>query len=136
MAFSSGYGLYGYMVMFFRLTNALAHFMNLMNSILFDELYVFVIIFNDDALIFSKPEEQHAEQIHIVFQRLRDHCLYAKFRKCQFWLKKVVFLGHIILENGVEIDSRKVQDMLNWAQPKTSREVQGFLDLWVITIGS
>jgi hypothetical protein len=81
-AFSTRYGLYEYTVMSFGLTNAPAYFMYLMNSIFFEELDVFVVIFIDDILIFSKTEEEHAKHIRIVLQKLRDHRLYAKFSKC------------------------------------------------------
>jgi len=100
-----------------------------MNSIFFKELDVFVIIFIDDILIFSKTEEEHAEHLRIVLQRLRDHRLYAKFSKCEFWLKKVSFLGHVLSENGIEVDPSKVEDVLNWAQPQNVKEVRGFLGL-------
>ncbi|CAO2168955.1 unnamed protein product [Urochloa humidicola] len=93
------------------------------------ELDVFVIIFIDDILIFSKTEEEHAEHIRIILQRLRDHHLYAKFSKCEFWLSRVPFLGHILSENGIEVDASKVDDVLNWKQPKNVREVRGFFGL-------
>jgi len=94
-AFSTRYGLYEYTVMSFGLTNVPAYFMYLMNYIFFEELDVFVIIFIDVILIFSKTKEKHAKHIRIVFQKLRDHRLYAKFSKCEFWLKEVAFLGHV-----------------------------------------
>ena len=128
-AFSTRYGLYEYMVMSFGLTNAPAYFMYLMNSIFFKELDVFVIIFIDDILIFSKTEEEHAEHLRIILQRLRDHRLYAKFSKCEFWLMKISFLGHVLSENGIEVDPGKVEDVLNWAQPQNVKEVRGFLGL-------
>jgi hypothetical protein len=99
-AFSTRYGLYEYTVMSFGLTNAPAYFMYLMNSIFFEELDVFVVIFSDDILIFSKTEEQHVEHIRIVLQKLHANHLYARFRKCEFLLKKVSFLGHVLTENG------------------------------------
>ena len=86
-AFSTRYGLDEYMVMSLGLTNAPAYFMYLMNSIFFEEFDVFVVIFIDDILIFSKTEEEHAEHIRIVLQKLCDYHLYAKFSKCEFWLK-------------------------------------------------
>ena len=67
----------------------LSHFMYLMNSVFMPELDKFVMIFIDDIMIFSKNEEEHAEHLRIVLQRLRDHKLYAKFSKCDFWLKEV-----------------------------------------------
>src|SRR6185437_6172721 len=83
--FSTRYGLYEFTDMSFGLTNAPAYFMYLMNS-----------IFIDDILIYSKTKEDHARHIHIVLQKLREHCLYAKFSKCKFWLEKVSFLGHVL----------------------------------------
>ena len=100
-AFSTRYGLYEFTVMSFGLTNAPAYFMYLMNSIFMEELDVFVIIFIDDILIYSKTQEDHARHIHIVLQKLREHRLYAKFSKCEFWLEEVSFLGHILSKDGV-----------------------------------
>jgi hypothetical protein len=82
--------------MSFGLTNVPAHFMYLMNSVFMSELDKFVMVFIDDILIYSKNEEEHAEHLRIVLQRLREHKLYAKFSKCEFWLKEVQFLDHII----------------------------------------
>ena len=107
-AFSTRYGLYEYLVMSFGLTNAPAHFMYLMNSVFMPELDKFVVVFIDDILIFSKNEEEHAEHLCIVLQRLREHKLYVKFSKCEFWLKKVQFLGHVILEDGISVDPSKI----------------------------
>jgi len=112
-AFSTRYGLYEYLVMSFGLTNALAHFMYLMNSVFMPELDKFVVVFIDDILIYSKNEEEHAEHLRIVLQRLREHKLYAKFTKCEFWQKKVQFLGHVISEDGIFVDPSKIQDVLN-----------------------
>jgi hypothetical protein len=92
MAFSTRYGLYEFTVMSFGLTNAPAYFMYLMNSIFMEELDVFVVIFIDDILIYSKTQEDHARHIHIVLQKLREHRLDAKFSKCEFWLEKYLFL--------------------------------------------
>ena len=83
-AFSTRYGLYEYLVMSFGLTNAPAYFMYLMNSVFMLELDKFVVVFIDDILIYSKTEEDHANHLRVVLQRLRDHRLYAKFSKCEF----------------------------------------------------
>jgi hypothetical protein len=95
-AFSTRYGLYEYLVMSFGLTNAPAYFMYLMNFVFMTELDKFVVVFIDDILIYSKNEEEHAEHLRVVLQRLQDHKLYAKFSKCEFWLDSVKFLGHTI----------------------------------------
>ncbi|WVZ89384.1 hypothetical protein U9M48_035799 [Paspalum notatum var. saurae] len=99
-AFSTGYGLYEYLVMSFGLTNAPAFFMYMMNSVFMNELDKFVVVFIDDILIYSKSEKEHEEHLKIVLTRLREHKLYAKFSKCAFWLKEVSFLGHILSEKG------------------------------------
>jgi hypothetical protein len=88
-AFTTRYGLFEYLVMSFRLTNALAHFTYLMNSVFMSELDKFVVVFIDDILICSKNEEEHAKHLRIVLTRLREHQLYAKFNKCAFWLEEI-----------------------------------------------
>jgi hypothetical protein len=95
-AFSTRYGLYEFLVMSFGLTNAPAYFMYLMNSVFMPELDKFIVVFIDDILVYSKNEEEHARHLHVVLQRLREHHLYAKLSKCDFWLKEIKFLGHTI----------------------------------------
>jgi hypothetical protein len=90
-AFTTRYGLYEYTIMCFGMTNAPAYFMYLMNKIFMEYLDKFVIVFIDDILIYSKNEEEHEEHLRLVLQKLREHELYAKFSKCEFWLKEVVF---------------------------------------------
>ena len=70
-----------------------------------------------------------SEHLRVVLGRLRDHQLYAKFSKCEFWLKEVAFLGHVLSENGVAVDPSKVQDVLNWVQPKNVTDIRSFLGL-------
>jgi hypothetical protein len=91
--FVSRYGLYEYTVMSFGLTNALAYFMYLMNKVFMEYLDKFVVVFIDDILVYSRSEEEH---LHLVLQKLREHRLYAKLSKCEFWMKQVAFLGHVI----------------------------------------
>src|SRR5688572_14148163 len=127
--FSTRYGLYEYLVMSFGLTNAPAHFMYLMNSVFMPELDKFVIVFIDDILVFSKNEEEHAQHLRIVLNRLREHQLYAKFSKCEFWLKKVPFLGHVLFKRGIEVDPGKVKDILDSKPPTSAHEVRSFLGM-------
>ena len=103
--------------------------MYLMNSVFMPELDKFVVVFIDDILIYSKNEEEHAEHLRIVLQRLREHKLYAKFTKCEFWLKEVPFLGHVISEDGISVDPSKIQDVLNWEAPTSVPEIRSFLGL-------
>ncbi|WVZ75572.1 LOW QUALITY PROTEIN: hypothetical protein U9M48_023611 [Paspalum notatum var. saurae] len=128
-AFSTRYGLYEYLVMSFGLTNALAFFMYMMNSMFMNELDKFVVVFIDDILIYSKSEKEHEEHLQIVLDWLIEHKLYAKFSKCAFWLKEVSFLGHILSEKGVAVDPSKVEDVLNWKQPESVTEIRSFLGL-------
>ena len=128
-AFTTRYGLYEYLVMSFGLTNAPAHFMYLMNYVFMPELDKFVVVFIDDILIYSKTKKEHAEHLRIVLTRLREHQLYAKFSKCEFWLDKVHFLGHVLSAEGVAVDPGKVEDVLNWKPPTTVYEVRSFLGL-------
>jgi hypothetical protein len=95
-AFSTQYNLYEYLVMSFGLTNTPTHFMYLMNSVFMEELDKFVVVFIDDILVFSKSRKEHEEHLRIILQRLRDHQVYAKFNKCEFWLTEVQFLGHVV----------------------------------------
>ncbi|WVZ70286.1 LOW QUALITY PROTEIN: hypothetical protein U9M48_018963, partial [Paspalum notatum var. saurae] len=117
------------LVMSFGLTNAPAFFMYMMNSVFMNELDKFVVVFIDDIFVYSKNEKEHEEHLRIVLSRLREHKLYAKFSKCAFWLKEVVFLGHILSEKGVAVDPSKVEDVLNWKQPQTITEIRSFLGL-------
>jgi hypothetical protein len=127
--FSTRYGLYEYLVMSFGLTNAPAHFMYLMNSVFMQELDKLMVVFINDILIYSENEEEHAEHLRIVLSRLREHQLYAKFSKCEFWLKKVPFLGHVLSGDGISVDPTKVQEVLDWMAPTTVHEVRSFLGL-------
>jgi hypothetical protein len=129
MAFSTRYGLYEFLVMSFGLTNAPAYFMYLMNSVFMPELDKFVVVFIDDILVYSKNEEEHAGHLHVVLQRLREHHLYAKLSKCDFWLKEIKFLGHTISQAGIAVGPEKVQEVMNWKPPTTVRQIRSFLGL-------
>jgi hypothetical protein len=128
-AFSIRYGLYEYLVMSFGLTNAPEHFMYLMNSVFMPELVKFVVVFIDDILIYSKSEEEHTQHLRVILQRLRDHQLYAKFSKCAFWLREVLFLGHIIFAEGITVNPSKVQEVLDWKSPRLVTQIRSFLRL-------
>ena len=128
-AFSTRYGLYEYLVMSFGLTNALAYFMYLMNSVFMTELDKFVVVFINDILIYSKNEKDHAEHLRIVLQCLIDHKLYAKFSKCEFWLDSVKFLGHTISRDGIAVNPSKVQEVMDWKPPKSVHQIRSFLGL-------
>ncbi|KAK1646336.1 hypothetical protein QYE76_064141 [Lolium multiflorum] len=123
-AFTTRYGLYEYNVMSFGLTNAPAYFMNLMNKIFMNFLDKFVVVFIDDILIYSKTEEKHEQHLEMVLETLREHQLYAKFSKCEFWLKEVGFLGHIL--SGELVDPSKIKTVAN-GKPQPPRLRSAFL---------
>ncbi|WVZ75945.1 hypothetical protein U9M48_023957 [Paspalum notatum var. saurae] len=128
-AFTTKYGLYEYTVMSFVLTNAPAYFMQLVNSVFMDYLDKFVVVFIDDILIYSKTEAEHEEHLRLVLQRLREHKLYAKFSKCEFWINEVRLLGHVVSKGGIAVDPSKVSTVTNWKVPEIPKEVRGFLGL-------
>jgi hypothetical protein len=88
-----------------------------------EELDKFVMIFIDDILVFSKSRKEHEEHLRIVLQQLRDHQLYAKFSKCEFWLTEVQFLGHVVSSKGISVDLRNVQEVMDWKPPRTVHQV-------------
>jgi hypothetical protein len=128
-AFSTRYGLYEFLVMSFGLTNAPAYFIYLMNSVFMPELDKFVVVFIDDILVYSKNEEEHVGHLHVVLQHLREHHLYAKLSKCDFWRKEIKFLGHTISQAEIAVDPDKVQEVMNWKPPTTVRQIRSFLGL-------
>jgi hypothetical protein len=128
-AFSTRYGLYEYPVMSFGLTNAPAHFMYLMNSVFMPKLDKFLMVVINGILVYSKSTEDHEEHLRVMLQRLRDHQLYAKFSKCEFWISEVPFLGHVISSEGIVVDPSKVRDVLDWEPPKSVHQVRSFLGL-------
>jgi hypothetical protein len=113
-AFVTRYGQFEFTVMSFGLSNALAYFMNLMNKVFMDELDKFVVVFIDDILIYSKSAQEHEQHLGVVLEMLRAHKLYAKFSKCDFWLEKVAFLGHILTAEVVAVDPEKIEVVSNW----------------------
>ena len=107
--FRTRYGHYEFLVMSFGLTNALAVFMDLMNRVFKSFLDHFVILFIDDILVYSKSKEEHERHLRLTLQTLREHKLYTKFSKCEFWLDSVTFLGHVVYKDGISVDMKKVE---------------------------
>jgi hypothetical protein len=127
--FVTRYGQYEFTVMPLGLTNAPTFFMNLINKVFMEELDKFVIVFIDDILIYSKSRKEHEQHLWIVLRRLRAHQLYAKLSKCEFWLEKIAFLGHILTAEGIEVDPSKVEAVSKWKQPSNVSEVRSFLGM-------
>ncbi|KAI3754539.1 hypothetical protein L1987_54324 [Smallanthus sonchifolius] len=121
-AFRTRYSHYEFMVMHFGLTNAPAVFMDLMNRVRKPYLDQFVIVFIDDILIYSKNKEEHEEHLRLILELLKREQLYAKFSKCEFWIREVQFLGHVVNEKGIHVDPSKIEAIKNWAAPTTPTE--------------
>jgi hypothetical protein len=115
--------------MSFGLTNALAYFMYPMNKVFMEYLDKFVAVFIDDITVFSRSEEEYEEHLRLALQRLREHRLYAKLSKCEFWMKQAAFLGHVISKGGISVDPSKVEDVLSWNAPMSVGDIQSFLGL-------
>jgi hypothetical protein len=103
--------------------------MYLMNKVFMEYLDKFVVVFIDDILVYSRSEVEHEEHLCLALQKLREHRLYAKLSKCQFWMKQVAFLEHIISKGGISLDPSKVQDVLSWNAPTSVGDIQSLLGL-------
>ncbi|GJX61356.1 putative reverse transcriptase domain-containing protein [Tanacetum coccineum] len=128
-AFRTRYGHYEFQVMPFGLTNAPAVFMDLMNRVCKPYLDKFMIVFIDDILIYSKNKQEHEEHLKLILELLKKEELYAKFSKCEFWIPKVQFLGHVIDSEGIHVDPAKIKSIKDWASPKSPTEIRQFLGL-------
>lgn len=113
----------------FGLTNAPATFMCLMNSVFHLYLDKFVLIFIDDILIYYRTKEEHQEHLSIVLQTLREHQLYAKFSKCEFFKEKIQYLGHILTRDGISVDPEKIRTIMEWSVPKDVVDIRSFMGL-------
>eukprot|EP00253_Pinus_taeda_P030276 PITA_30276 len=122
-AFRTRYGHYKFVVLPFGLTNAPATFMCLMNSIFHRYLDRFVLIFINDILIYSCTMEEHHEHLRMVLQTLREHQLYAKFSKCDFFKEEIQYLGHVITKDGITVDPEKIKAIMESPVPKDVADV-------------
>ena len=113
----------------FGLTNAPAAFMDLMNRVFRPYVDQFVVVFIDDILVYSKDAQEHEQHLKIVLQTLREKKIYAKLSKCEFWLKEVSFLGHIVSSEGIRVDPTKIEGVVKWKPPRNVTEVRSFLGL-------
>nr|GEZ06631.1 retrotransposon protein, putative, Ty3-gypsy subclass [Tanacetum cinerariifolium] len=113
----------------FRLTNAPAVFMDLINQVCKPYLDKFMIVFIDDIIIYSKDEKEHEEHLKAILELLKKEELYAKFSKCEFWIPKVQFLGHVIDSQGIHVDPTMIKSIKDWTSPKSPTEIRQFLGL-------
>ena len=115
--------------MSFGLTNAHAIFMDLMNRVFKQYLDLFVFVFIDDILIYSSNDEEHASHLRINLQTFKDHQLFTKFSRCEFWLQSVAFLGHILSSEGIRVDSQNIDEVKQWTIPTSTIDIRSFLGL-------
>ena len=128
-AFRTRYGSFEFLVLPFGLTNAPATFQGLMNTVFSDMLDTCVVVYLDDILVYSASEADHAQHLEAVLQRLLEHQLYAKQSKCEFFTRRVDFLGHIVSSKGVEVDDKKLDIVRDWAPPANVHELRSFMGL-------
>ena len=127
--FRTRYGHYEFLVMPFGLTNAPAAFMDLMNLVFRPYVDHFFVVFIDDILVYSKDREIHDAHLRVVLETLRKEQLYAKLSKCEFWLNEVSFLGHIVSKEGIRVDSKKIEVVVEWKPPRNVTEIRSLLGL-------
>ena len=120
-AFKTQYGHYKFFVISFGLKNASAAFMDLMDP--------FFIVFIDGILVYSKDQENHDTHLRVVLETLRKEQLYSKLSKCEFWLNEMSFLGHIVSKEGIRVDPKKIEVIVEWKPPRNVIEVHSFLGL-------
>ncbi|MBW0582701.1 hypothetical protein O181_122416, partial [Austropuccinia psidii MF-1] len=126
-AFRAKYGSYEYLVMPFGLTNDPASFQNVVNDIFADFWDIFVVVYLDDIMVFSSSLDEHVKHVASVLQKLRDNNLFAKASKCVFHSSSVEYLGYVVSSEGLKMDFSKVQQILDWPQPKNFKALQSFL---------
>ena len=129
IAFRTRYGHYEFLVMPFGFTKAPTTFMDLMNRVFHPYLDQFVVVFINDILVYSEDAQEHKCHLRIVLQTLRENKLFSKLSKCDFWLKEVSFLGHIVSEEGIRVDPVKIEAVMNWKPLRNVNEVRSFLGL-------
>ncbi|MBW0581431.1 hypothetical protein O181_121146 [Austropuccinia psidii MF-1] len=125
--FRTKYGRFEYLVMPFGLTNAPASFQNLINYIFQDLLDVYVVVYLDKIMVFSKYEEEHVTHVSTFLSRIRANNPFSKASKCLFHVSSVEYLGYVVSPEGLKMDQAKVQQILNWPPPRNLKALQSFL---------
>ena len=123
------YGHYEFTVVLFGLTNAHVTFMCLVNSVFNKYLDKFVLVFLGDILIYSKNEEEHEEHLIMVLKFLRENQLYANISKCEFYQRRVQYLGHVISEEGISVDPKNIESIMEWPTLENVTDVRYFMGL-------
>ena len=114
--------------MSFGLSNALATLQGYVNKILAEKLDIFVVVYLDNILIYTKSSGQpHVEAVRWVLDRLRKYSLFTNLKKCRFYQDEVCFLGYVVLSKRISMEAEKIEVVKNWPEPKSVRDIQVFL---------
>jgi hypothetical protein len=127
--FRCHFGHFEFLVMPFGLTNAPTTFQSFMNHIFRGQLRKYLLVFFDDILIYSKTWDEHLTHLEEVLDIMQAQSLYAKESKCEFGMRELLYLGHIISEQGVQVHQEKIRDTLDWPTPKNLTELRGLFGL-------
>ena len=127
-AFRTQYGHFEYQVMPFGLSNASATFQGYVNKILAEKLDIFVIVYLDNILIYTKdPGQPHVEAVRWILDQLRKHSLFANLKKCRFHQDEICFLGYVVLSKRISMEAKRIEVVKDWPEPKSVRNIQVFL---------
>ena len=130
--FRTRYGHYVFLVISFGLTNAPAAFMDLLNRVFCEYIDYLILVFLDDILIYSRTKEAQGHHFRLTMQVNRQHHLYAKFSNCEFQVRSVTFLGHVVSDQGVEVDPKNIEVFKNSPKPLTPKDILASWD-WILT---
>ena len=128
-AFNTKYGQFEYLVLPMGLCNAPATFQSLMNCIIYDCIDVFLVVYMDDLLIFSRNEEEHLKHLVIVLSRLQEETLFVSPKKCEFMTEETEFLGMLVSKDGISVNPEKVDVVKTWPRPSSLTELRSFVGL-------
>ena len=126
-AFTTPFGLFQYTRMPFGLSNCPATFQRLMQNIFRDEMFVILLVYLDDILVFSRTLQEHLTRLETVFEILQKYGLKVQLKKCSFFRREVTYLGHRVSEDGLSTDPDKISVVKNWPHPETVKELRSFL---------